>query len=175
MRADRIGFLLCRLIAVGMVLWNLPGFLRELVYYSNSLDPGDAATRRLGLLPGVVMLCAAVAIWAMARGASRWFVGDENKGTSLSIDGAQFAAIGLALMGVAAFAYSAGDLAPVVAHVLNPNFQHATPVNMLFDGGNSDAPTLAIVGLLLLAFAPRLGIWLEQASLPKEEGPSDAA
>lgn len=175
MRVDRVGFLICRLLAVALVVWNLPQLCRGLVELSLASDGRYLAEGWLNLTPYVAFLCAAGIIWQLAGFVSRMLGPDPAPENEVGIDAAQFATIGLALLGVLALVTSVGGVVRVVTNALDPAFGRMSFIHLLFDRGNSDAPTMAVVGLLILAFAPRLGIWLEQASLPKEERADEPA
>jgi hypothetical protein len=168
MRASRIGFILCRLIAVGTVLFYLPGFLDAMVWYSRAIGRDGRMESGTRVVLYLFVLVIAGVVWALARPAGRWMA-DDDQGEKLTIDGAQCAAIGLALLGVAALIYSANGLIPAIERAIDPKIAEQKFLFVFFDGGGNSPLLQAVLGSLLLAFAPRLGIWLENTGAGKEE------
>ena len=173
MRANQIGFLLCRLVAVGTVLWSLPGAIGGMAQFKVAIDgmyKDSAWTHLVLVIVYLGMLSLACVLWFTARRASRWLNADGEATERLSIEPAQFAAIGLALLGVLAIFDCARGLVPVLVHLFSPKAGDLPLWRMLFGGGGNDAVLMGLLGVLLLAFAPRLGIWLEDAPTAAKEG-----
>lgn len=168
MRANQIGFLLCRLAAVAMFLWYLPETLGHLIGALGGDIPGTRSFDLRMFVVDVFVMFTASVVWVAAHRIGRLFV-DDDQAVALSIDGAQFAAIGFALVGVGAIVAVAGSVNRQIIEQLSANWHDKAFFVLLLLGGRGNAPATALLGLLLLLFAPRLGIWLENATFRATE------
>jgi hypothetical protein len=175
MRASRIGFILCRLAAVATAVWYVPSTVATT---ANWLWLGREEYRgyygAFALAELAVLLGASIA-WAAAGWMGRSIVGDDDGGDRVSIDAAQFAAIGLAFIGVLALVYSASGISTLIADLFGPYPAPQSPWLLLLGGGGNAALLQAALGILLMCLAPRLGIWLENTGVGDEEAGDDPA